>query len=92
MTTAMHIDIDNLKCGGCERSILKGLAAMAEISDVVVDREHQRVHFKGDEASRSQVADRLRAMGYPEKGSLHGVNAGLANAKSFVSCAMGRVS
>jgi copper chaperone len=38
------------------------------------------------------VADKLRAMGYPEKGSLHGLQAGVANAKSFVSCAIGRMA
>jgi len=31
-------------------------------------------------------------MGYPEHGSVTGLDAGLANAKSFVSCAIGRVS
>jgi hypothetical protein len=31
-------------------------------------------------------------MGYPERGTLHGLSAGVANAKSFVSCAIGRIS
>lgn len=92
MATTMKIEIDNLKCGGCEKSILKGLAAVKEITDVVIDREHQLVQFTGDERSRPKVADKLRAMGYPEKGSLSGMGAGLANAKSLVSCAIGRVS
>jgi copper chaperone len=35
---------------------------------------------------------KLKSMGYPEQGSVSGLNAGLANAKSFVSCAIGRVS
>jgi copper chaperone len=34
----------------------------------------------------------LKSMGYPEYGSVTGLDAGLANAKSFVSCAIGRVS
>lgn len=92
MATTMKIEIDNLKCGGCEKSILKGLAAVKEITDVVIDREHQLVQFTGDEPSRPKVADKLRAMGYPEKGSLSGMGAGLANAKTLVSCAIGRVS
>jgi copper chaperone len=77
MTTAIQIEIENLKCGGCEKSILKGLATMGEISDVMV---------------RDAVVNKLRSMGYPEKDSLSGLDAGLANAKSFVSCAIGRVS
>ena len=92
MKTTMQIEIDNLKCGGCERSILKGLGAIEEISDIVVNREEQSVQFSGNESVRQEVAAKLRSMGYPEKGSLRGLDAGLANAKSFVSCAIGRVA
>ncbi|MDG1110007.1 MAG: heavy-metal-associated domain-containing protein [Burkholderiaceae bacterium] len=92
MAEAMQIGIENLKCGGCEKSILKGLATMSEISDVVVDREHKLVSFSGDQSVRNAVVNKLRSMGYPEKDSLSGIDAGLANAKSFVSCAIGRVS
>jgi len=35
---------------------------------------------------------KLKSMGYPEQGSVSGLDAGLANAKSFGSCAIGRVS
>ena len=92
MSIAMQIEIDNLKCGGCEKSIVKGLSAMPEISDVMVDREHQTVRFTGAAADRDAVVQKLRSMGYPEKGSLAGFDAGLAKAKSFVSCAVGRMS
>jgi len=92
MTLAMQIEIDNLKCGGCEKSIVKGLSAMPQVSDVVVDRAHQTVRFTGVASDRDAVVQKLRSMGYPEKGSLAGMQAGLANAKSFVSCALGRMS
>jgi copper chaperone len=92
MNLPMQIEIDNLKCGGCEKSIIKGLTAMSEISDLVVDREHQIVRFTGKASVRDAVAQKLRSMGYPEKGLLVGMDAGLANAKSFVSCAVGRFS
>ncbi len=92
MNLPMQIEIDNLKCGGCEKSIIKGLTAIPEISDLVVDREHQRVRFTGTTSGRDAVAQKLRSMGYPEKGSLAGMDAGIANAKSFVSCAVGRLS
>ena len=89
--TTMHIEIDNLKCGGCARSIMNGLAELPGVSGVEVDRDQQRVSFQGEEAVRAQVADKLRSMGYPEKGSLQGLQAGVANARSFVSCAIGRM-
>jgi copper chaperone len=88
----MEIEIENLKCGGCARSILNGLADMEGVSNVAVDQESKRVTFSGEETSRAQVAEKLRSMGYPEKGTLEGLSAGIANAKSFVSCAIGRMS
>lgn len=91
MGTSIEIKIDNLKCGGCETSILKGLGAISGISDVVVNHEYQTVRFTGEESLRQIVADKLRTMGYPEKDTLHGIQAGIANAKSFVSCAIGRI-
>ena len=91
MTTTLQIEIENLKCGGCERSILNGVGAMQGVSGVSVDRENSTVHVVADDALRSAVIDKLRAMGYPEKGSVSGLTAGLVNAKSFVSCAIGRM-
>ena len=92
MRAEMQIEVENLKCGGCARSILNGLSELPEITNVEVDREKRLVKFVGVEATRGQVAEKLRSMGYPEKGTLEGLSAGVANAKSFVSCAMGRVS
>lgn len=92
MSNTFHIEIDNLKCGGCERSILNGVGAIDGVTAVTVDRERQTVNVVADAALRSAVTDKLRAMGYPEKGSVSGLNAGLANAKSFVSCAIGRMA
>ena len=92
MTTAMQIEVENIKCAGCERSILKGLGSIDGIADLVIDREHQTVRFSGPAPLRPVVSDKLRSMGYPEKGTLAGLDAGLANVKSFVSCAVGRVS
>ena len=92
MTNTMQIEIENIKCGGCERSILNGVGTIPGVSGVSVDREQNTVHVVADAALRSAVVDKLRAMGYPEKGSVSGLTAGLVNAKSFVSCAMGRMA
>jgi copper chaperone len=92
MTAVIQIEIENFKCGGCEKSILSGLEKVPGISDVTVDRARQIVQFIGAELSRTQVVEKLLAMGYPEKGVVTGLHAGLVNAKSFVSCAIGRVS
>ena len=90
--TAMQIEIENLKCGGCANSIVKGLTQLPGVSHVEVDHDHNLVKFEAPEDMRAPVAEKLRSMGYPEKGSVEGISAGLANAKSFVSCAIGRFS
>lgn len=92
MSVTMEIQIENLKCGGCARSILSGLGQIDGISDVEVDHDIKRVKFTGEESLRVQVAEKLRSMGYPEQGTVEGLSAGVANAKSFVSCAIGRMS
>ncbi len=92
MIKAMEIEIDNLKCGGCEKSIVKGVSSIDGVSEVKVDHDQQLVQFLGEENLRQKVADKLRSMGYPETGLIHGLEAGVANVKSFVSCAIGRVS
>ena len=92
MSVTMEIQIENLKCGGCARSILNGLGQMEGVSNVEVDHDTKHVKFTGEASSRAQVAEKLRSMGYPEQGTLEGLSAGVANAKSFVSCAIGRMS
>jgi copper chaperone len=91
-TQDMHFEIDNLKCGGCEKTILKGLNALEGVTDVSVDHELQMVSLQADPAMREAIADKLQDMGYPEKGSIEGFEAGVSNIKSYVSCAIGKIS
>ena len=88
----IQVHVENIKCGGCEKSIVKGLESMEGVSNVVIDRDQQLVGVAADAALRDTIAAKLKSMGYPEHGSVTGLDAGLANAKSFVSCAIGRVS
>jgi copper chaperone len=87
-------DVENIKCGGCENSIRKGLGGIAgvNVGDVQIDRDQQRITLVANEADRNAIAEKLRSMGYPEQGSVAGLQSGLAQAKSMVSCAIGKVS
>ncbi len=58
---------------------------------MAVDIELGRVAINGDEDSRDKIADTLVRLGYPEVGSVEGLKAAAAKAKSFVSCAVGRL-
>ncbi|MGB4118321.1 MAG: heavy metal-associated domain-containing protein [Polaromonas sp.] len=92
MTAVIQIEIENLKCGGCEKSILSSLKKIPGISDVKVERARQIVQFAGPAHLRALVIEKLLSMGYPEKRSVSGLHAGVVNAKSFVSCAIGRLA
>ena len=91
-TQDMHFEIDNLKCGGCEKTILKGLNALDGVADVSVDHELKMVSLQADPAMRATILEKLQDMGYPEKGSIEGFEAGVSNIKSYVSCAIGKMS
>lgn len=88
----LTIGIENLKCGGCENTIVKGLKAISGVQAVTVDHANRAVVLDADSNLRQQVVDKLLSMGYPEKGSVAGLDKGIATAKSFVSCAIGRIS
>ena len=84
------IEILNLKCGGCANSIKKGLEQIDGVGAVSVDLETSNVQVEStDEAVLETVKSKLSSMGYPEVGDANTV---IHKAKSFVSCATGRMS
>ena len=87
------IIIDNLKCGGCVSSIKNGLKSFSEVSDVVVDVENESVEITHrDDFSLEKLKEKLSSMGYPAKGTLEGFDKFAASAKSYLSCAVGKMS
>ena len=89
----ISINVENIRCGGCANTITKKLKALDGINDVEVAIEDQIVTIDTDnEAMREPAAKALFAMGYPEKGSVEGVEALKEKAKSVVSCAVGKMS
>lgn len=85
------IAVENIKCGGCANSIRTKLLTQALVRAVDVDIQHGQVRVEGDPETREQVTMALARMGYPETGSVEGMRAAAAKAKSFVSCAIGRI-
>lgn len=87
------IVIDNMKCAGCAGSIKKGLKSYLGVSDVIVDVEKELVEIEhSDNLPIEKLKDKLSSMGYPAKGTLEGFDKFAANAKSYVSCAIGKIS
>ncbi|MDO6742985.1 heavy-metal-associated domain-containing protein [Tenacibaculum soleae] len=84
-----EIYIENLKCGGCANTITNGLKAIDKVSEVSVDVEKSLVTLITNETTLVVVKEKLAKLGYPEVGDKNTV---LHKAKSFVSCAVGRVN
>ena len=89
---AFAVDVENIKCGGCAGSIVKGLQKIDGIESVTVDVGLGRVTIEADDSLRAEACERLLQLGYPEQGSAAGLKAAKAKAKSFVSCAVGRIT
>ena len=97
----IEIQVENIKCGGCASTIKKKLMEDSQVKDVDVNIEQGIVSLDilddvKNQAAQIQdirsgfVATLLKA-GYPESGTAEGIAAARAKAKSFVSCAVGKV-
>lgn len=89
---SIEIVVENIKCGGCANTITTKLKAIDSVTDAIVNIEEGKVTIKGDEAKRGDYIAALAKIGYPEVDSVHGIDAVGAKAKSFVSCAIGRMN
>jgi len=87
-----EITVENIKCGGCANTISKRLNELDAVSDCQVDVENGVVSITADESTKAEVTQLLLTLGYPESGTAEGLKAAKAKAKSFVSCAVGRMS
>lgn len=84
------VKIQNLKCGGCANTIITRLEALDNISNVVVDTDTHQVHFDYIDLSQKTIVEELLSkLGYPVEGESNPIS---KKAKSFVSCAVGRLN
>ena len=87
MTTTF--EIQNLKCHGCANTITTKLSSLEGIKDVVVNNETKSVSFFYENDMKLEEAkDLLINIGYPIVGEKNAIT---TKAKSFVSCAIGRM-
>ncbi|MEP1487761.1 MAG: heavy-metal-associated domain-containing protein [Algibacter sp.] len=84
------LEIQNLKCGGCGNTIINKLSHLEHIIDVSIDVNNSAVIIESDnEDVIIKVKSLLKTIGYPVIGEK---NALTTKAKSFVSCAIGRIN
>lgn len=84
------IFIQNLKCNGCASTITKKLSHLEYITDIKVAIEESSVTFNyKDNLDLEAVIETLKDNGYPVEGDENTLG---IKAKSFVSCAIGKMS
>lgn len=83
------IYIENLKCGGCATTIKKGILSLNTVTNIEVNVDESLVKITSESEAISSVKEKLAKMGYPEVGD---TNTLLHKAKSYVSCATGKMS
>ena len=81
------IQVENLKCGGCVSSIKKALSKVEGVQEVNIDLDSGMIEVSGH-VDHNQLVEKLAGLGYPEVGS----NTLMAKTKSYVSCAIGKMS
>jgi copper chaperone len=87
------IKVDHLKCGGCANTITKSLLLIPDIYkvDVYPDKEQVVIGHDNDEGLNAAKME-LRKLGYPESGTTEGIEKITTNIKSYVSCAVGKLT
>lgn len=90
------VEVENIKCGGCANSIKKGLLQVLgniPAEKIGIDIESGTISYDfSDDSVHEAIKAKLLKMGYPEKGSVEGLKAAASKAKSFASCAVGRMT
>ena len=84
------LEIQNLKCGGCAHTIISKLNGLKGIQNVSLNIETNTVSFDNELPDEIETATTLLSqLGYPVNGEANSIG---KKAKSFVSCAVGRMA
>ncbi|MBK5277962.1 MAG: heavy-metal-associated domain-containing protein [Bacteroidia bacterium] len=88
----VEIVVDNINCGGCASTIQKELKTISGVESVTVEIENKIVSIEYNDRSLIDVIKlKLKSLGYPESGSVHGIAKVTTKTKSLVSCAVGKL-
>ena len=83
------VQIQNLKCGGCKATIVSELSKLKNIKNISVSIEDSTVSLEYEtESELNTIKSKLSKLGYP---TVDENNSLLKKAKSYASCAVGRI-
>ena len=85
--------VQNVKCGGCAHTLKEKLEPIFGEIRVDLEKEPREITLDIGENQRELLSKTLKSLGYPLVGEQMGfVESGSAKAKSFVSCAIGKIN
>lgn len=85
-------EVHNVKCGGCANTLIKSLKDDFGTVEVNLDVHPRQITLNIEDNKIEQLKLRLRGLGYPlTSDELSGFEKAATTAKSFVSCAIGKI-
>ena len=87
------LEVLNVKCGGCASTLIKSLKD--EFGEVEVNLEvmPRQITLDVEDNQKEALKLKLRSLGYPlSSDELSGLQKATTTAKSFVSCAIGKMN
>ncbi len=85
--------VQNIKCGGCANTLREKLAEAFGEVEVNLEVEPREITLEVDEEKIGELSSALKKLGYPFVGEDMGfVDTASTKAKSFVSCAIGKMN
>ena len=87
------LEVENVKCGGCASTLTKALKADYGEVEVNLEKTPREITLDISDDNMENLKLKLRTLGYPlvddELSTFQTIN---TKAKSFVSCAIGKMS
>ncbi len=82
--------VENLKCNGCANTIRKEVTKFSSVQNVIVETDQSLIVIELDDNSEEldKIMKKLAKIGYPKMGTENNI---VTAAKSYVSCAIGRM-
>lgn len=85
-------EVLNVKCGGCANTLIKSLADDFGEVNVDLDCEPRKITLNIEDDQMEKLKLKLRSLGYPlSTDELNTLQTLTTSAKSFVSCAIGKM-
>lgn len=88
-----EFEVLNVKCGGCAKTLQKGLSESFGTVEVDLSSEPRKIRLDIEKSQIPKLREALKKMGYPlSDEKLSAFESVSTTAKSYVSCAIGKMS